>query len=145
MRDVMMTLEDLMELLDKDIRSVVDKGDILPGDYDCLSKAVDMVKDIKTVIAMEQGGYFDTEGVSGRMYPPLYWQNSNGYDGGGNSNEYNRNNSMGNSYARGRSAATGRYVSRGDDTMVKLSNMMANTRDDREREIISRIMSEMGR
>lgn len=129
MYDVMMTLEDLMILLDKDIRGVIDKGDILPGDYDCLSKAVDMVKDIKTIIAMEQGGYFDTEGVSGRMWPPVYWQNSNGYD--------NNNNSMGgNSYARGRSPMTGRYVSRGDDAMVKLSNMMANARDDREREVI---------
>lgn len=136
MYDVMRDLEDLMMLLEKDIRSVVDKGDILPGDYECLSKAVDMVKDIKTVFAMEREGYFDTEGVSGRMYPPVYWQNSNdgkpGYD-------------MGNSYARGRSPMTGRYVSRDGDPMVKLSNMMANSRDDREREIISHIMSEMGR
>lgn len=144
-------MEDLEMLLSKDIQCVIDKGEITPADYPNLDKAVDILKDLKTIKAMDDYGYEteDMRGVSGRMYPG-YSMNSYARGGGnsGNSGRY----PMGsyddypmNSYERGRSPRTGRYVSRDDGTYQRLEEMMHTAGSDQERQIIQRMMNEIGR
>ena len=42
-------IEELQNLLDKDIRGVIAKGDISPQDYQCLDVAVDISKDLAEI------------------------------------------------------------------------------------------------
>lgn len=81
-------LEDLNELLEKEIRSVVKSGEIKPDQYENLSKAVCMMKDTKKAekIMLEMESYGDYGVSNGRHYSDM-------------------------SMTRGRSPITGRYVS----------------------------------
>lgn len=140
--------DDLEELLCKDIKSVIAKGDITPPDYQCLDTAVDIFKDSQTIKAMVK---YDTDenGVSGMMSHGRSYGNS--YDMGNSgympqrydhyTDHYVSND--GYSGARGRSPMTGRYMSRDDEMNAKLNNMMATANTEQERQIIGRMMNEM--
>lgn len=141
--------EDLKELLCKDIKSVIAKGDITPPDYQQLDTAVDIFKDVTTICAMLESEHYGTSGgYSGNSYGNSYAQG-----GGGNSGYMPRYDHYtdsfisndGYSQARGRSPMTGRYISRDDEMNAKLSNMMATANTEQERQIIGRMMNEMGR
>ena len=139
---------DLKDMILCDIDETVKKGQINPADYQALGEAVDIIKDIETIEAMRNYEYQDQE-VSGamsggRMYPMGRF---NSYNGGYSGNSYNSygNNYGGYSGERGRSPRTGRYVSRDDETMAKLNNMMASAATDQERATIQRMMDELGR
>lgn len=86
---MMNELYDLCERLKKEIHNLNQKGDISPTELERAYKAVDIIKDIKTIEAME--GYTDDD-YSGRRY---YYDDDMKYG----------------SYRRGRDAM-GRYVSR---------------------------------
>lgn len=135
----MRALEDMCEVLEGQIREISKKGDaISPQELDNAYKAVDIIKDIKTIKAMkqaEESGMFD--GYSGadysyesmRMpYPHMMYNRPmyGSYDGGSYGGSYNDGNSMARrgrdgdgdgrysedySGRRGR-GADGRYVSR---------------------------------
>ncbi len=62
---MMKELYDLCDKLSGEIRNLNTKGDISPTELDRAFKAVDIIKDIKTIEAME--GYSD-DGYSGRRY-----------------------------------------------------------------------------
>lgn len=122
---MMNELYDLCENLKEDIKELNKKGDISPTELDRAYKAVDIIKDIKTIEAMEEsgnsyrrGGSYDggsynsydgrsyEGGQSNRMYPMYY------YDEPGMSNARGGNSRDGRySEARGRDAM-GRYTSR---------------------------------
>lgn len=109
---MMNELYDLCENLKDDIKELNKKGDISPTELDRAFKAVDIIKDIKTIEAMEEaGGSYDNysnDGYSRRNYYDGNSNNSyNSYEG--NSNMRGRNNDY--SEARGRDAM-GRYTSR---------------------------------
>ena len=53
----MKSLYDLCDMLDDEVKSVVQQGDISPTELDRVYKAVDIIKDIKTIDAMEQSSY----------------------------------------------------------------------------------------
>lgn len=55
----MHALYDLCEILDDELREVVKKGDMSPTELDRVYKAVDIIKDIKTIEAMEDYSYDD--------------------------------------------------------------------------------------
>ena len=55
----MQVLYDMCEMLDDELREVVKKGDISPTELDRVYKAVDIIKDIKTIEAMEDYSYDD--------------------------------------------------------------------------------------
>lgn len=65
----------LCDILEKDIEMITNKGDITPQELERLYKAVDIVKDIKTIEAMQESGYNNEEygysrnsyGMHGRM------------------------------------------------------------------------------
>lgn len=112
-------LYELCEGLKKEIRQLNSKPDISPTELDRLYKAVDIIKDIKTIEAMEEAGYSE-------MYPysyddgMSYARGRNSYDGmsyARGRNSYEGRGYSNNSYARGRDSM-GRYTSRDDGSMV---------------------------
>ena len=134
----MKALENLKELLEDQIKKVTKKGDITPNELDSMYKAVDIIKDISTINAMEKaekeeeeytknGEYSRRSGGSSYGYFPHYpmysyatpnWNspqqqpNSGGEMMNGSSqNSYNSyNNGMSNDGRRGRDAdSDGRY------------------------------------
>lgn len=139
----MRALEDMCEVLEGQIREISKKGDaISPQELDNAYKAVDIIKDIKTIEAMqkaEEQGMFEGRSYDGNsmdysmgsmrrpyphmMYPPMYGS----YDGGSYDGSYDSYNSMARagrdgdgdgrysedySGRRGRDPRTGQYVSR---------------------------------
>lgn len=62
---------ELEERAIKDIKKLLIKDDILPAEWDTAGKAVDIIKDIVTVKAM-QDEYGEEEGASYRAYPRRY-------------------------------------------------------------------------
>ena len=100
----MEALYDLCDMLDDEVKAIVQKGDISPNELDHMYKVVDIIKDIKTVDAMENSDYsYDSSYDS-------YDGNSNrgrrGRDGDGDGRYSERYSSR-----RGRDAM-GRYTSR---------------------------------
>ena len=55
----MHALYDLCERLDDELREIVKQGDMSPTELDRVYKAVDIIKDIKTIEAMEDYSYDD--------------------------------------------------------------------------------------
>lgn len=136
---------ELKELLCKDIKAVIAKGDITPPDYQQLDTAVDIYKDATTICAMLEYDMPDdyvTGYVSGAM-------RGNSYAQGGTSNGMSGMLPMWDSYddgystARGRNTMNGRYMSRDDEMGAKLNHMMQTANTEQERQIISRMMNEM--
>jgi hypothetical protein len=117
---MMNELYDLCENLKDEIKELNKKGDISPAELERAYRAVDIIKDIKTIEAMEDAGYSNArgnsynsyDGQSNRMYSGYYYDEpgmSNarrGRDGDGDG-RYSENSS----YRRGRDAM-GRYTSR---------------------------------
>ena len=112
----MTELYDLCENLKDEIKELNKKGDISPTELERAYRAVDIIKDIKTIEAMEDAGRsydgMSRDGYSQRMYPGYYYDEpgmSNarrGRDGDGDG-RYSEEGS----YRRGRDAI-GRYTSR---------------------------------
>ena len=128
----MKTLNDFSEMLCKQIDKVNKKGDISPEELQRMDKAVDIIKDISVICAMEEYGY-DTEedaysktgmyGYSRDPYymPPYYSRNAH-------------RNSMGR-YSRG--------YSRDDAThkmKIDLEDRLANAQDQSERDAIMKCL-----
>lgn len=147
----MKVYDQIKDMLCDELEEIAKKKELTSSNLEVLDKAVDIVKDIATIKAMEQeypedgysrdGGY--SQGYFGRM--PYYM-----YDDG-------MNMSNGNSYARGRGRyadrdSMGRYSSEGDysregysrDGMKEeLRMMMDRARTDKEREAIRKAMDSM--
>lgn len=153
-----MLSKELMKLLEKDIRKVVDAGEIKPTDYPCLSTAVDIYKDLTTIVAMEEaqeqqqnsynsygGGSYGSYGNGGSGMSGRQSYMDPGMRGNWAMDSYDGYSGNGYSGARGRSPYTGRYVSRDADPMMKLNEMMANAKTPEEQNMIRRMMDEMER
>ena len=90
----MKAMMDLKELLEEEIAKIVKKGDVTPTELERLDDAVDIIKDITTICAMEEYDYqMEEPGYSGRY--PRYMRDGRGgpYNGyrrgyGGNSRDY---------------------------------------------------------
>ena len=53
----MYVLNDMCELLEDELKEIARKGDITPTELDRVYKSVDVIKDIKTIEAMENSRY----------------------------------------------------------------------------------------
>ena len=86
----MKAMEDLKELLEQELKKIAKKGDITPTELDSVYKAVDVIKDIATIKAMEESG--SEESKDQYMKRGGYSQNSMNSMGGasmeGMSNHY---------------------------------------------------------
>ena len=133
----MKALEDMCEVLEEQVKKISMKGDsISPQELDNAYKAVDIIKDIKTIEAMkkaEEQGMFEGRSYDGgnsmdysygsmrRPYPHMMYPIYDGsYDDMGRSRDARRGRDADNdgrysedySERRGRDTRTGRYVSR---------------------------------
>lgn len=136
----------IKEMLCDELEGIAKKKELTTSSLEVIDKAIDIVKDIATIEAMEQeygysqeGGY--SNGYYGRM--PYYM-----YDDG-----------MGNSYARGRGSnarrdSMGRYSNEGrsydyngysGDTKEELQKLMGSAQNEREREAIRKALDSMSR
>ena len=100
-----------------EIEDTVKMEKLSPASMDMLDKAVDILKDIKEIEAMDAAG-----GYSGRdSYQRVY---------------------NGSSYDDPHTTSYRRY-SRNNESMSKLEQMYDNAQSDKEREIIRKIMTQM--
>ena len=115
------TLEMLCDRLSDEIEDTVKLEKLSPASMEMLDTAVDILKDLKEIEAMDAVGGYSGKRYNGGSY-------DNGYDGG----MYNG----GTSYRRGR-------YTRDDGTMSKLEQMMDEAQSDKERETIRKIMNKL--
>ena len=112
-------LYDLCDSLKEEIKELNKKGDISPTELDRVYKAVDIIKDIKTIEAMEEAGNsynsydMSRDGQSNRMPYPMYYYDEPGMSNArrGRDGDGDGRYSEDSSYRRGRDAM-GRYTSR---------------------------------
>ena len=133
-------MEELREKLCRELEDL-SKGELNMGSLDAINKLTHSIKSIDTIVAMEEGGY-SREGSYRGSYRGAY--NDGSYDG-----SYD-----GGSYRRGRSATTGRYISRsssrysreysGHDGMrEKLEELMEDAPDEQTRQELQRLIGKM--
>lgn len=111
---MMNELYDLCENLKDEIKELNKKGDISPTELQRAYQAVDIIKDIKTIEAMEDAGYSNASSYDD--YSRRYYRDGNSYDGMSNARRGRDGDGDGRyseegSYRRGRDAM-GRYTSR---------------------------------
>ena len=113
----MRVLEDMCEILEDELKDIAKKGDISPTELESVYKSVDIIKDIKTIKAMEQ----EYGGSYGRGYNSY----DGSYDGSYNSyNSYRGGDGMSNAGRRGMDGdGDGRYSERrGRDAMGRYTS-----------------------
>lgn len=133
----MRVYDEIKDMLCDELEDVVKKKELTPNSLELIDTAIDVIKDIHTIKAMEQeypddGGY--SQGYYGRM--PVYMYDDPGM-----------------SYARGRGMnaprdSRGRYYSDGrdgysGDTKEELEKLMSTAKTDRERETIRHALDNM--
>lgn len=136
-QEQMRTIKDFSEMLCKQIDKINKKGDITPDELQRMDKAVDIIKDISVICAMEEYGkdpeeeMYSSMGYYGRnsrtampmTRMPMY--SSQGRD------------------SMGRYSSTMGYSNTGSTKQVMrhdLEMKMANARDDEERQMYMRMM-----
>lgn len=135
------TLDELNGLIEKELRKIVDKGDLSANELQAAEKAVCLMEKI---IGLEEGTYEQSFRMPMSSYGRSYGYSDRMMDDA--------------SYERGRSPRTGRYVSRdgsynysmnrgysghsiGDRAVDKLESMMDEAGSDYEREVIRKYIS----
>lgn len=120
----MRVLEDVCEMLEDEIKQIAKKDDITPSELDSMYKAVDIIKDIKTIEAMDEASQ---DGYSRRPYYAYDGSYDGSYEGSydGSYDNYSRRGGEGMSGARrGRDGdGDGRYSERrGRDSMGRYTS-----------------------
>lgn len=133
----MRVYEDIKDMLCDELEGIAKKKELTSSNLDVIDKAVDVIKDIETITAMQESGY--SNGYSG--YPYYMYDDGMSNEGG--------------SYARGRGRGAnrdsrGRYSREGymndgysRDTKEELRMMMDRAKDEREREALRKAYDSM--
>lgn len=82
----MKAMEDLVEMLEDELKKITKKGDITPQELDSVYKVIDVLKDIETIKAMKEAGGED--GYSQRDGNRGSYNSYNSYDGMSNRGSY---------------------------------------------------------
>lgn len=146
----MKNMKELKEMLIEQIHPIIEKGDITPEELKNVGEAVDVIKDIITIEAMERSdeGYSQANGNSymrsyrGNMYDDGY--SGRMYDDGMYGGMYNR---QGNSYARNRGYMERRSYGRDEATdkiISKLESMIDEATTEKERMALVNCLEKMG-
>lgn len=154
---MMNELYDLCDNLKDEIKELTKKGDISPTELDRAYKAVDIIKDIKTIEAMQEAGNSN----AGGSYAGGSYNSYNSYERGGNSREGGQSNRMpypyyyydepGMSNERGGNSRDGRYSEdggsyrRGRDAMGRYTSRDGGYSGHEEKEQMMRQIEEMKR
>lgn len=146
-------MEDLKEMLCKELEEIAQKGELSAGALDTVQKLTSSIKNIDKIEMLEEGGYSEDGGWEARgMYG-----DGMSYDGGTSyrgrkrdrMGRYSREGSYagGNSYeGRGGNRGGNRGYSRADakDHMIgRLEDMMEETENPREKEAFKRFIESM--
>lgn len=129
------TLGDKISEANEKLRST--RGDLTGGDLTYIDTLSHALKSIKTIMAMEEGGYSHNMGYSG-------YSENDGYNG-----DYSGRYYPGSSYARNRRRdSMGRYSRRGysraaDDVVEQLRDVMDSSTDERAKQEIQKLISKM--
>ena len=87
----MRVLYDICDILEDELEDIVKSGEMTPKDLEMVDKSVDVIKDIKTIKAMEDAswdnGYSRNDGYSNRMYYDDGYSMARGGRGGRSSRE----------------------------------------------------------
>lgn len=138
----MKVYNEIKEMLCEELEDVVKKRELTSNSLEMVDTAIDIIKDIDTIVAMEQeygysqeGGY--SQGYYGRM--PYYI-----YDDPGMSYARGRSNNVrgGRSYNDGYARNNGGYSG---DTREELQRLMSTAKNDRERETLRNALENMNR
>lgn len=138
-------MEELKEMLCEELDKIAKKGELTAGSLDAIDKLTHSIKSIVTIIAMEDSGYSNAGSSRGGSYRGGSYEGS--YDG-------SYDGSYEGSFRRGRSATTGRFVSRAsgrsydggysrDGMREKLEELMENAPDDHTRQELQRLINKM--
>lgn len=148
------TLENLKETLEDEIKKIVKKGDITPSELESVQKAVCTI-DMIDNMGMSEGTSYGRYSSRNRSYDHMPSYREFPDRSYGDYGERNYHDSYGNrmyngdSYRRGRSPVTGRYISRGayddgysghsimDRMVAKLESMYDEAQTDHERQTVS--------
>lgn len=116
------------KLLEKEIKEVVERGEIDPGSLDVMYKVLDNIKDISIICAMkkEEDDYserymYDDDSYARGRYSRRGYAHRGSYEG-----------SYDDSYGRG--------SYRGYSRTEELENMLRDAKTDKERELIRQLM-----
>lgn len=129
---------DCTKLLEKEIKEVVERGEIDPGSLDVMYKVLDNIKDISIICAMKKEEEEYSERQSSYMYDDdmssyrrgRYSRRRGSYDGSYGENSYDG--SYDGSYGRG--------SYRGYSRTEELENMMREAKTEKERELIRQLI-----
>ena len=143
----MKVFNQIKDMLCDELEEIAKKKELTTSSLEVIDKAVDIIKDLSTIAAMEQEypseGYSRDGGYSqgfGRGYWDRmpYYMNDDGMSHDGNS------------YARGRGSnanrdSMGRYSNDGysGDTREELQRLMSAAKNEREREVIRHALESM--
>ena len=133
----MKAMEDLREMLCKELEEITMKGGLTAGDLDAVDKLTHSIKSIDTIMAMEGSESYSNSGYMHDGY----------YDGG----NYNRNYSARGRGSYARRDSRGRYMENsrmyrdsGKTRMVQmLHEMMEDAPDEKTRRAIDTAISQM--
>ena len=157
------TLEHLKDTLEDEIKKIVKKGDITPAELESVQKAVCTIDMIDSMGSGQSQGMMDSYGSYrgySRNHMPMrdmygdYHYDGYAHDTGYHNRSYGSYGYEGDSYRRGRSPVTGRYISRDaypagrsydnnysghsimDRMVAKLESMYDEAQTDRERQTV---------
>lgn len=140
------TLDDLREIVTKEIDEINKKGELDENSLVCVYKLVDILKDIGEIEGQEMGYSCRYMGY------PYMMDDGNSYRGGYSNRYSNTGYSMRNRDSMGRysrdyspNSYRGGYSRDGerDEIMAKMEHMMNTAGSETERQVIQRIMSQM--
>ena len=115
---------DATKLLEKEIKEVVERGEIDPGSLDVMYKVLDNIKDISIICAMKK---------EEDDYSERYMYDDDSYARGRYSRRgYDHRGSYDDSYGRG--------SYRGYSRTEELENMLRDAKTEKERELIRQLM-----
>ena len=142
----MRVYDKIKDMLCDELEDIAKQKELSPSNLDMLDSAIDILKDIATIKAMEQ------------EYPEEGYSRDGGYSQGGYWDRMpyymydNPEMATGRSYARGRGSnaprdSRGRYMSEGysGDTKDELQRLMSTAQTDREREAIRSALDHINR
>lgn len=136
----MKVYEQIKDMLCDELEEIAKKKELTSSNLEIIDKAVDVIKDIDTITAMNEAGY-SNEGYSNWGRNPYYmYDDGSSYARGRNA----RRDSMGR-YSRDEYSRDGYSMNDGysRDTKEELRMMMDRAKDEREREALRKAYDSM--
>lgn len=145
-----MDLYKVKEMANKQLEELTKRGELSGSSIDMAQKLTDIIKNVDKIEMLEESGNSEANGYWGARGGYSGNSYADSYDGGGGSRRASYDDDSMMSERRRRSYAGGNsfdgYSSHEDTKLLqKLDNMMRETRDEKERNMLRRFMDEAKR